>query len=81
MEDTASNKKQSYTYIKNSIEDFKKRIRRTKKTVDHCIQILKTLRKDEIKAKETLKELREKIRQGQRLIKKEYPWFTRIDFV
>lgn len=70
IEDTTASKKQSYTYIKNSIEEYKQDLEERKKTLVHCVQTLTTLRKDEIKAIETLKELKEKIRQGQRLIKK-----------
>ncbi|OIJ12433.1 hypothetical protein BKP37_13410 [Anaerobacillus alkalilacustris] len=62
--------KQSYIDIKKSIEDYKEELVDRKSTLENCQQTLNALRKDELKAKETLKELRGKVHQGQRIIKK-----------
>lgn len=62
--------KQSYIDIKKSIEEYKEELVDRKSTLENCQQTLNALRKDELKAKETLKELRGKIHQGQRIIKK-----------
>lgn len=70
IEDITTNKKQSYIVIKKSIEKFKIEVQECQKTVINCHQTLTTLRKDEIKAHGTLQDLRAKIRQGHRLIKK-----------
>lgn len=70
IEDITTNKKQSYIVIKKSIEKFKIEVQECQKTVVNCHQTLTTLRKDEIKAHGTLQDLRAKIRQGHRLIKK-----------
>jgi septation ring formation regulator len=70
IEDIVHNNKQSNIAVKKSIEDFKVDLLERENTLDHCLEILNSLRSDEIKAQETLKELKGKIRQGQRLIKK-----------
>lgn len=70
IEDVAINNKQSNLALKNSIEEFKAELIERQNTLENCLQVLNSLRSDEIKAQETLKELKDKIRQGHRLIKK-----------
>jgi septation ring formation regulator len=70
IEDVTTNKKQSYIAQKKSIEEFKIEVMERETAVENCHQTLTTLRKDEIRVKESLHGLRSKIRQGQRLIKR-----------
>ncbi|WNF36069.1 septation ring formation regulator EzrA [Bacillaceae bacterium IKA-2] len=70
IEDIITNKKQSYIVIKKSIEKFKTEVQECQENVINCQQTLTTLRKDELKAHGTLQDLKAKIRQGHRLIKK-----------
>lgn len=70
IEDIITNKKQSYIVIKKGIEKFKTEVQECQKVVISCHQTLTTLRKDEIKAHDILQDLKAKIRQGHRLIKK-----------
>ena len=70
IDDVVVNKKQSYIVIKKTIEQFRQELEERRNTLAACNESLNTLRKEELKAKETLQELKGKIRQGQRLIKK-----------
>ncbi len=70
IEDVATNNKQANIVIKKMIEEFKSEIQEQQTTVQTCCETLNSLRVDEIKAQELLKELKAKIRDGQRLIKK-----------
>lgn len=70
IEDVFTNKKQSNLALKKSIEDLLSELHERQNTLETCSETLNSLRSDEIKAQETLKELKAKIRQGQRIIKK-----------
>ncbi|MCT8137361.1 septation ring formation regulator EzrA [Anaerobacillus sp. CMMVII] len=70
IEDTAANNKQSNITIKRSIEELNLELEERQATLEECNEALTSLRSDELKAQEMLKELKGKIRQGQRLIKK-----------
>ncbi len=70
IEDAAANDKQSNLSLKASIEEFKAELSSREEVLTDCVETLNSLRSDEIKANDTLKELRAKIRQAQRLIKK-----------
>lgn len=70
IDDVVENKKQSNLAIKKMVEDFKVELCDREIVLEQCLKTLNSLRSDEIKAHETIKELKGKIRQGQRLIKK-----------
>ena len=70
IDDCIANKKQSYITIKKAIEQFTEELEERRSTLAECKESLNTLRKEELKAKETLNELKGKVREGQRLIKK-----------
>jgi septation ring formation regulator len=70
IEDTVANNKQSYLTIKETIEQYQTELNEGQNILENCVETLNSLRSDEIKAQETLKELKGKIRQGQRIIKK-----------
>lgn len=70
IEELHENNKQSYTAIKTMIDDLNIEYVDTKESLDHCINNLNSLRKDELKAKETIKNLKARIIQCNRLIKK-----------
>jgi septation ring formation regulator len=70
IEDTEANNKQPYLTIKEIIEQYQTELLEGQNILEECLETLNSLRSDEIKAQETLKELKGKIRQGQRIIKK-----------
>ncbi|MCD8501908.1 MAG: septation ring formation regulator EzrA [Bacillaceae bacterium] len=69
-EDLHENKKQSYTAIKTMIGELNVEYLDAKDSLEHSVERLNSLRKDELKAKETIKSLKTKIIHCNRLVKK-----------
>lgn len=69
IEEIIVNETQSYTSIHLMIRELIEEFKEKDEALDNCIETLNALRKEELKAKETLKQLKAKIIQGKRLIK------------
>ncbi|MFV8827592.1 septation ring formation regulator EzrA [Alkalihalobacterium sp. APHAB7] len=70
IEDATINNTQSFTTLQKMVEDFNSEYEKLEEALETSRGALDTLRKDELKAKETLKELKYKLLEGKRIVQK-----------
>lgn len=70
IEDSIENKKEAYTIIKKQLEAFLTNYGQLEQAIEQWNEKLATLRKEELTARETLKELKGKLLQEKRRIQK-----------
>ncbi|WP_209122114.1 septation ring formation regulator EzrA [Alkalihalobacillus sp. BA299] len=70
IEDATINNTQSFTTVQKMVESFNSEYEQLEVALEESRIALDTLRKDELKAKETLKELKFRLLEGKRIVQK-----------
>ncbi|MBB5172760.1 septation ring formation regulator EzrA [Texcoconibacillus texcoconensis] len=70
IEDSIEKRKQSFTALKAMVYDFASEVTSCENQVQEALDSIRSLRSDEIQAKETLAELKQKLFHGQRELQK-----------